>query len=361
VKASFLFISLLISLNLFAKVEISVLTTTPGEEAHTLFGHTAFRVYDEGNEIDKVFNYGLFNFNTPNFLFRVIKGDLDYWLGVQSMETFIDLNNREKRYIQEQKLNLTDRQSLAFFTALVENAKSENKFYRYSFTKKNCATEAAQMLIDFGYIGGSEPRGETYRQLLNRYMDAQPWFRFGINLILGTEVEKQMSWEDGLFLPDHVKTAVELSPDLVFENKILNDFEPAKSSAFIGFITHPIFIFSIIALISFFYRARWFKILIFFSVGAIGCFISYNTLTTYHVELQTNLNVLWCNPLYMLLVFALLFKKGEKLLVLTVLACLGVASLVYLFGIQSYDYQVFPLIAALLILNLDHLKKLKAV
>ncbi|MFT4602750.1 MAG: hypothetical protein ACI857_002937 [Arenicella sp.] len=352
-------LSIIISLNLSAKVEISILTTTPGTEAHTLFGHTAIRVVDEVNDLDKVFNYGLFDFKTPNFLFRIVKGDLDYWLGVQTIEKFIALNNREKRFIQEQKLDLTDRQAITFFADLVEESKSENKFYRYSFTKKNCATEPADLLIKYGFIGGRESRGESYRDLLNRYMGPVPWARFGINLILGTNVEEEMSWEDGLFLPDHVKTAVDASPGLVSETLILNEFEPVESSSFMNFITSPISIFSLIAIISFFCRPKWLKILLFFFIAVIGCFITFNTLTTYHVELQNNLNVLWANPLYILLVFAMLFKKGEKYLIYAILGCLGLALFVQLFGIQSYDYQAIPLVMALVVFMFDHLKKLK--
>ncbi len=358
-KIKLLLISLLISFNLLAKVEISVLTTTPGTEAHTLFGHTAIRVVDESNEIDKVFNYGLFNFSTPNFLFRVIKGDLDYWLGVQSIEKFIELNNREKRFIQEQKLNLTDRQALTFFADLVENSKSENKFYRYSFTHKNCATEPAQMLIDYGYIGGRGSRGESYRVLMNRYMEGQDWAQFGINLILGTAVEEEMSWQDGLFLPDYVKDAVAASPDLVSETNILNDFELAEPSAFKKFITSPWFVFSLIAILSLIIKARWFKVLVFLLVALLGCFITYNTLTTYHVELQSNLNVLWCNPLYLILAISLIVKRGERIMIYSVLGCLAAAILVHLFGIQTYDMQALPLVIALVILQLNHLKKLK--
>jgi hypothetical protein len=75
--------------------------------------------------------------------------------------------------------------------------------------------------------------------------------------------------------------------------------------------------------------------------------------------LQNNLNVLWANPLYILLVFAMLFKKGEKYLIYAILGCLGLALFVQLFGIQSYDYQAIPLVMALVVFMFDHLKKLK--
>lgn len=51
-------------------IRLSLLTCAPGEEIYSLFGHTAIRYEDPVNGIDAVFNYGLFSFNTPNFILR---------------------------------------------------------------------------------------------------------------------------------------------------------------------------------------------------------------------------------------------------------------------------------------------------
>ena len=47
------------------KAEISVLTCSPGKELYSLFGHTAIRVHDPEQDLDVVFNYGTFDFDTP--------------------------------------------------------------------------------------------------------------------------------------------------------------------------------------------------------------------------------------------------------------------------------------------------------
>ena len=49
-------------------IEISVLTCSPGEEVYSYYGHTAIRYKDPANHLDLVFNYGVFNFNTDNFI-----------------------------------------------------------------------------------------------------------------------------------------------------------------------------------------------------------------------------------------------------------------------------------------------------
>ena len=63
-------------------IRLSLLTCAPGEEIYSLFGHTAIRYEDPANGIDAVFNYGLFSFNTPNFILRFSLGETDYQLGL---------------------------------------------------------------------------------------------------------------------------------------------------------------------------------------------------------------------------------------------------------------------------------------
>ena len=63
-------------------IRLSLLTCAPGEEIYSLFGHTAIRYENPSQGIDVVFNYGLFSFNTPNFIFRFSLGETDYQLGV---------------------------------------------------------------------------------------------------------------------------------------------------------------------------------------------------------------------------------------------------------------------------------------
>ena len=68
---------------------ITILTCSPGEELYSIFGHTAMRVVDPVLEIDYVFNYGTFDFNTPNFYLKFMRGQLDYALSVSDFSYFL--------------------------------------------------------------------------------------------------------------------------------------------------------------------------------------------------------------------------------------------------------------------------------
>ena len=69
-------------------VRVSLLTCAAGGEIYSLFGHTAIRYENYTRGIDAVFNYGMFNFNAPNFIFRFALGETDYQLGVTDYEHF---------------------------------------------------------------------------------------------------------------------------------------------------------------------------------------------------------------------------------------------------------------------------------
>ena len=62
---------LIFGANAQSEVRISLLTTTPGEQSHALFGHSAIRVVDEAHDFEKIYNIGWFDFGTPYFTFRV--------------------------------------------------------------------------------------------------------------------------------------------------------------------------------------------------------------------------------------------------------------------------------------------------
>ncbi|MGB5383353.1 MAG: DUF4105 domain-containing protein, partial [Lutimonas sp.] len=62
------------------EAEISVITCGPGSELYSTFGHSAFRILDPKRNLDKVYNYGTFNFETPNFYAKFVRGKLLYEL-----------------------------------------------------------------------------------------------------------------------------------------------------------------------------------------------------------------------------------------------------------------------------------------
>ena len=95
------------------RIRISLLTCSPsGEEAYTLYGHTAIRIQGTSEEkgptrmLDYVFNYGIFDFSKPNFIYRFARGETDYILGVMDFETYLHEYRMRGSEVCEQVLNL---------------------------------------------------------------------------------------------------------------------------------------------------------------------------------------------------------------------------------------------------------------
>ena len=118
--------------------EISILTCSPGNKPYSVYGHSAIRVRDSIFRYDVVFNYGIFDFNSSNFVMRFAKGQTNYLLGTTRFETFFKGYVIERRGVLEQRLNLTLIEKQKIFDFLLWNADPENRVYRYNFFFDNC-------------------------------------------------------------------------------------------------------------------------------------------------------------------------------------------------------------------------------
>ncbi|WP_321539153.1 lipoprotein N-acyltransferase Lnb domain-containing protein [Flavobacterium piscinae] len=157
-----------------SEAKISVLTCGSGEELHSIFGHTAIRIQDQKQGIDIVYNYGMFDFNTPNFYLKFVKGDLYYYVAKGSFEHFMYSYRMENRSVYEQELNFSSAQKQQLFDELEKSLYSEERFYLYKFIDKNCTT----MVVDkinkqlkqpsIVKIGNTT---QSYRHVLNPFMD----------------------------------------------------------------------------------------------------------------------------------------------------------------------------------------------
>jgi len=101
------------------------------------YGHTG---NDPQNKVDVVFNYGIFSFETDNFYYKFIKGETDYYLGVNQTNIFLAEYARRNSMVWEQIIDISVPEKRKLINALVENYEPENRKYRYNFVFDNCAT-----------------------------------------------------------------------------------------------------------------------------------------------------------------------------------------------------------------------------
>ncbi len=194
-------------------LQFELITCEPGEEVYELFGHTALRMLDKTSNADLVFNYGTFSFDEPNFLWRFILGEGSYFLEVLPYPFFAAHYSYEGRAITAQSLNLTAEQKLQLYHALAENLHPENIKYRYNFLYDNCTTRAVRQIENVAdsmvYTLPESARGKTFRTIIHEATENAPWTQFGIDLLLGAEVDRPMTTELFFFSPLYAEALFE--------------------------------------------------------------------------------------------------------------------------------------------------------
>ena len=315
-----------VPLYLSEHTKVSLLTSSPGEDLYAQFGHSAIRITDTLSGQDLVFNYGLFDFNTPGFYVKFIRGKLPYQLGIQRFDAFLNAYIEENRQCRELEINLNEKERLALINFLSVNYLPENREYPYDFFFDNCATRIRDILenkFQANYPDTSLVKKASFRHFLAQYVGQNSWINVGFYLILGLPADAIATFRDEMFLPDYLEKHLEnafLSGQLLAKNKItiLNQNQPEKS---VSFLPSPILIscllFFIALIFTFYHTKRWTKIFdtVFFSLISLsGMLFVFMWVGTDHFVTHKNMNLLWANPLYILVIFNLYLGKNGKYL-----------------------------------------------
>jgi len=336
-KKVFLFIIIIFAFTFSAKAQqqlkltrnsqISVLTIAPGNGLVDSFGHSAFRVRDPFLSVDYVYNYGTYDFDTPNFLVKFAQGKLLYILSIARYDQFLYNYTSQNRTVVEQILNLTTEEKQDFFKFLQNNAKPQNRSYLYDFFFDNCATKLHDVSneilvekIEFNYT--FDETDLTFRDLIHNYLDEQPWGKFGIDLALGSVIDRKSTPQEYLFLPDYIHTSFEKSTindkPLVRITRTLFESTPKEQKTL---FFSPLLVFSLLAIIVLIVtfkdykrnnRSKWLDISLFFFTGIIGLVVLLLWFATDHSATQKNYNILWAFLPNLYIAFFLM-KKQLKL------------------------------------------------
>ncbi len=351
---------------------VSLLTGSPGEELYSTFGHSAIRIKDTKQGIDLVFNYGTFDFNTPNFYIKFMRGKLNYMLSVQRYDGFIYSFKYENRSVSEQVLNLDLKERNRLYQLLMENYKLENRFYKYDFFYDNCATRIRDILvkacdgvITFHYPEEWQNSGTTLRQLLDLFLTDHPWSDFGIDLILGLPTDKVAEPSEYMFLPAFLSQAFALAtierdgndmPLVISEKKVLGRRQVERKKEFYTPINVAGLLFLFAAVLTFLdYKRKldsgWFDILYFGLLGLAGWIVFLLWFFTDHNATRENWNILWVVPLHFPLFFfwGRLSRKFRHYYLWIVGLLAAVVVIFWSIIPQQYHIAFIPLIMIILI------------
>ncbi|GEO05973.1 hypothetical protein AAE02nite_36370 [Adhaeribacter aerolatus] len=366
------------ALDLSPQAQISLITVSPGEELYSMYGHSAIRVYDPAQALDIVFNYGTFDFNTPNFYVKFIRGKLPYQLSINYYENLKQGAIRENRSVYEQVFSLNPAEKQKVFNFLENNYLPQNRAYFYDFFYDNCATRIRDVFMtglgnNLDFKHKPQPEAPTFRQLVDIYQRPHPWVDLGIDLLMGLPADKLATPLQQMFLPDFLMEG--FAPA-----QVTSLFQPAQAGGQTGArplvsqvkqvykatappavptkFTPTIFFWilcAIIALITFWKIRRkvashGIDVLLFGLAGLLGILLTFLWFGTDHQTFGNNLNVLWAFPLHLPLAFMLLRRQLSPFvknyyLVFSVL--LVIIALIWKIFPQDFHPAVLPIVIML--------------
>lgn len=370
------FLSILITITSFGQqrqlssdAEISVLTIGSGSNLNDAFGHNGFRIKDNQLGLDVVYGYGQYDFDTPNFYLKFAQGKLNYLISKHSFSNFYQTYKHYDRTIEEQVLNFSTSEKQRLYDYLVNNYKPENRGYLYDFFYDNCATRIRDVTKNvtgenITFSTPSNYKAKTFRQLIHEHVGLNTWGSFGIDLALGSVIDRNAEPYEQMFLPKYIheffgQTKIKNSKNLVKKSSTI--YKKKHEGDTENFFLSPLMIMTLIAALILFvtYKdkknnrlSKWLDITLFGLTGVLGVLMLFLWFGTNHSATAYNYNMLWAFPLNLFTIGQLLkpkiknwFRSYLKLLI--IMFCL--LTLHWMIGVQVFAIALIPLLLALFI------------
>lgn len=331
-KKIYLFIFLFIQTSfLFAQLSeqssISLVTVAPGTELYSKFGHSMILIQDPVLGVDKAYSYGTFDFATDNFYWKFLRGTLPYTISFNKFEDVANYYaNYEQRTLVAQNLNLSLTQKNSIYQRLETNLLPQNKEYQYKFFYDNCSSRirdvfVKEKLIHVPWNKLDSLQNFSYRQWMNKYLPANNWVTFGMNLVLGARSDVKADANQSCYLPDNLFYALNFAKN--GETPLVNSVDPIydaplQNHASINF-SGPVFVLGVLILLLLGLSIIKWRFLpqldyVLFSIyGVFSWLIFFLATCTNHEVMSWNASILMLFPLNFPLVFW--FAKNKNSLI----------------------------------------------
>ncbi|GAB4166469.1 MAG: DUF4105 domain-containing protein [Winogradskyella sp.] len=377
---AFLFISLSFAFQfqLSEDSEVSILTFGPGTSLNDAFGHNAFRIKDNAKGLDLVYGYGQYDFDAPNFYLKFARGKLNYLISRHYYSDILNYYSSVDRTIKEQVLNFSKLEKQRLFNFLENNYKPENRKYLYDFFYDNCATkirDVSNSVTDNSILYKTPPNFEpkTFRQLIYEHVKKNTWGSLGIDIALGSVVDRKATAKEYMFLPKYIYSFFEVSKrkdnsDLVKSSKVIYEKREENSS---NFLYSPLLIFGLVSLFILFItykdfkntkRTKWLDTILFSIIALVGIVLLFLWFGTDHTATWQNYNLLWAFPFNILVVVQLMKNEPKKWLrsyLKFLVIMLSLLTMHWIIGVQIFAIALIPILVAIAIrycFLIQHLK-----
>jgi len=366
--------------SIVADTIVSMVTVYPGTDIYELEGHSAIRITTP--TMDVAISYGMFDFNKPGFVYRFVKGETDYSVGEIPWPFFVREYIRGGRRMIQQTLGLTPDEKRRLIELININLQPQNREYRYNYVRDNCATRPLRMveLALNDTIILSEPTAgndfDTFRDYMRHFHANYPWYQFGIDLALGSGIDKQVDNREKSFAP---AVLVEQLADahvgeangrpLVTDTSVIIDL-PADNAVLspTPVFARPLVLACILTILIILYtgyivyfRGTYPRILatVFFCVcGLTGLLLTFLIFISVHEATSPNWNYLWLNPLCFLPAVTVWIRRAARLTMAYFAAnitALLLLLLLWLVDVQSPNPAFITLVIANIVLSAGYI------
>nr|WP_255552107.1 DUF4105 domain-containing protein [Roseivirga sp. E12] len=351
------------------QAEVSIITVGPGANLYDCFGHSAFRIIDPSKGLDRAYNYGQFDFTEGGFVAKFSMGVAQYRLGAYPFERFYNNYVQENRWLTEQVLNLSLEEKQAIYEALETNYLPENRKYVYDPFFDNCATRMRDIVKEVMgdailYNSDHLTKTSTIRSLVDENSYNHPWVDFGIDVALGTIIDKKATPEQYMYLPDYVLAAYANAtilrdgravPAVKQTNKLFeSDYYEVRQEKM-----SPTLLFVVVAVVLIVFtvrdymkggRSRFLDFGIMFLTGLLGAFLIFLWFFTYHKTTVNNLNILWAFLPNIVVAFYLIKRETPKwvrVYVRFLFILLIAMAFVWILRLQVFNTAMLPIMVLL--------------
>ena len=354
---------------------ISLLICTPGSEIYELEGHAALRIIHPSYG-DFIINWGLFDFNAPNFVYRFTKGETDYQAGAYPTDLFIKQYRNEGRGIIEIPVKLIPEQIEAVIALATDNLKPENRVYHYNYVYDNCSTRPLAIIQQASgdslvtCFPDKFSDGQTFRSLMTYFHRNYPWYQFGIDLALGSGIDKKITSAEATFAPAMVADLIRNDSRFSEPVMILHETDGGSENPTPWYFT-PLFVCWLLFAVSIIVTvvenrhtnlSRWFDRIYYLLVSLAGMVLTFLIFVSIHEATSPNWLYLWLNPLALIVVIGTGINRLTPLVLLYQIvnfASLIALCIIAAIGIQSLNQAFYPLIITDLLRSANYIYKNK--
>lgn len=358
-------------------IRFSLLTCGPGEPIYTLFGHTAIRYQNFTTGTDMVYNYGVFSFSAPNFVWRFVKGETDYQLADSTYDRFAREYDYFNRGVWEQVLNLDSEEKAQLISLLEINRLPENRVYRYNFFYDNCSTRARDIIeksIDGAVIYPEIDYRKSFRQVIYESSVGYEWSCFGMDFCLGIGADKRMTYRQEMFAPFYLMEAFAQAKiqttsgderPLVTETSqvVFPKADGQSGSYFMTPLRTFLLLFILIAALTIWgikkKKTLWgIDLILFAAAGLAGCIITFLMFFSEHPAVSPNYLIFVFHPLHLLCIPFFLYKEiKHRRSIYHLLNTVILTLFILLWAVipQHFNLAVLPLALCLLVRSVSNL------